>query len=424
MSVDDYFIPIMGMTGAGKSTFVSLCTEKPAGFVGHGLFSCTSGMSIHTMKHEGHTVHLIDTPGFDDSRKSDGETLQELAFWLAAAHEMKIRLSGIIYLHRITDPRMQGSASRAMETFKCMCGKENYASIVVATTRWDDVAPDELDLAWNRQKELRERTWADVKEKGGKIRRLSMPKLHAIEIIDNMVKEGRRITLAFQIQLVEKSLPICGTDAGKILFDYFMNMREKFEEAMEKAISEFEVALGAQEEIDWGEMMINTRKQLASLEHDIERTRRKMTDFRGEWEEIIKRDECIIQEAYEANREQIQEHSTQLEDFRTIKAALHASSNVGICDEDSLDISDMVCPDYLLSHNAASEISEREIYLKGRIERLEAEGQGIMSRKRRGIETEYLTQNGLHTRRNTTIGVVGAALGAGQLIAAMACAVM
>lgn len=149
-----------------------------------------------------------------------------------------------------------------------------------------------------------------------------------------------------------------------------------------------------------------------------------MTDFRGEWEEIIKRDECIIQEAYEANREQIQQHATQLEDFRTIKAALHASSNVGLFDEDRLDISDMVCSDYLLSHNAASEMSERETYLKGRIERLEAERQGIMSRKRHGIETKYLTQNGLHTRRNTTIGVVGAALGAGQLIAAMACAVM
>jgi predicted GTPase len=36
------------------------------------------------------TIHLIDTPGFNDTGRSDGETLQELAFWLAAAHEREL----------------------------------------------------------------------------------------------------------------------------------------------------------------------------------------------------------------------------------------------------------------------------------------------------------------------------------------------
>ena len=38
----DRFFLVMGMTGSGKSTFVSRCTGKHA-TVGHGLYSCKKG---------------------------------------------------------------------------------------------------------------------------------------------------------------------------------------------------------------------------------------------------------------------------------------------------------------------------------------------------------------------------------------------
>jgi len=39
-SKDDVFIAVMGLTGAGKSTFISLCTQETIDIVGHGLSSC------------------------------------------------------------------------------------------------------------------------------------------------------------------------------------------------------------------------------------------------------------------------------------------------------------------------------------------------------------------------------------------------
>lgn len=35
----DVYIPVMGMTGAGKSTFIKQCVQTSAPHVGHGLLS-------------------------------------------------------------------------------------------------------------------------------------------------------------------------------------------------------------------------------------------------------------------------------------------------------------------------------------------------------------------------------------------------
>jgi hypothetical protein len=68
------------------------------------------------------TVYLIDTPGFDDTNRSDTEVLKEIARWLVASYKGKILLNGIIYLHRITDIRMQGRPGRT-----CSCSGSSVA---------------------------------------------------------------------------------------------------------------------------------------------------------------------------------------------------------------------------------------------------------------------------------------------------------
>ena len=40
-SVEDIWIAVMGVTGAGKSSFIQLCTgNKGPGIIGHGLVGC------------------------------------------------------------------------------------------------------------------------------------------------------------------------------------------------------------------------------------------------------------------------------------------------------------------------------------------------------------------------------------------------
>ena len=88
-------------------------------------------------------VYLIDTPGFDDTNRSDNEVLCEIASWLTASYNAKIRLSGIIYLHRISDVRMQGSAKKNLFMFRKLCGPEALKNVILATTMWDRISETE-----------------------------------------------------------------------------------------------------------------------------------------------------------------------------------------------------------------------------------------------------------------------------------------
>lgn len=66
----DVFIAVLGVTGAGKSTFISKCTEKEVS-IGHNLQACTQEVGVFLCKSRDFNIYLIDTPGFDDTDRSD-----------------------------------------------------------------------------------------------------------------------------------------------------------------------------------------------------------------------------------------------------------------------------------------------------------------------------------------------------------------
>jgi hypothetical protein len=55
------------------------------------------------------SVSLMDMPGFDDTKLSDRSVLEELTAFLKPSYDNNIQLSGIIYLHLITDAGKPGS---------------------------------------------------------------------------------------------------------------------------------------------------------------------------------------------------------------------------------------------------------------------------------------------------------------------------
>ena len=88
----------MGVTGTGKSSFIADYIDRPVDdqMIGHGLRSRklqihsvllyvtyillgTGRVVPHTCKYNDHTVHLIDTPGFDDTSLSDTDVLAAVA---------------------------------------------------------------------------------------------------------------------------------------------------------------------------------------------------------------------------------------------------------------------------------------------------------------------------------------------------------
>jgi hypothetical protein len=105
-------------------------------------------------------VHLIDTPGFDDTNKNDAEVLKDIANWLNTTYQNETLLSGVLYLHRISDSRMQGSAKRNLLMFMQLCGPHCYQNVMLATTMWS-ILPDEA-TGEAREKELVEKFWGTV----------------------------------------------------------------------------------------------------------------------------------------------------------------------------------------------------------------------------------------------------------------------
>ncbi|KAJ7096516.1 hypothetical protein B0H15DRAFT_945981 [Mycena belliarum] len=104
---DEKLIAVMGPTGSGKTSFINLVSGSDLR-VGRGLQSCTSTVQ----------VTMIDTPGFDDTSKSDTDILTLIAAFLAKTYEATKKLAGIIYMHRISDIRMGGISTRNFKMFR------------------------------------------------------------------------------------------------------------------------------------------------------------------------------------------------------------------------------------------------------------------------------------------------------------------
>lgn len=105
------------------------------------MYSCDYNQSI--------TVYLIDTPGFDDTNRTDAAVLRALADWLTHSFIKAIKLNGVIY--RITDLRMLGAAKRYLYMFRKLCGEDALTNVVLATTMWELIDPV---VGAKREKEL------------------------------------------------------------------------------------------------------------------------------------------------------------------------------------------------------------------------------------------------------------------------------
>ncbi|KAJ6017100.1 P-loop containing nucleoside triphosphate hydrolase protein, partial [Penicillium sp. IBT 35674x] len=246
----DVFIAVMGVTGAGKSTFISLLTQK-AVRIGHELQACTQEVEVYQCKYSDEVnVYLVDTPGFDDTNRSDTEVLREIATWLTNSFTNKVMLNGIIYLHRITDRRMQGSAKKNFRMFKQLCGDEAAKNVILATTMWEEVVPTD---GQKREAELivTPEFWGYMISKGSQAHRHMNTKESAMQLIDVFATaklENRRVALRIQNEMVQEQKDLNETAAGKEVQSEILKERKKWRKEFEETKREMEEALAAKDE--------------------------------------------------------------------------------------------------------------------------------------------------------------------------------
>jgi len=232
---DDWIIAVMGPTGSGKSTFIATATGRSDkdGGVGHELESKTDQVRAMRCAHPnypGRNVVFVDTPGFDDSHKSDAEILKMIAEWLKKEYKKGKTLKGIIYLHRISDNRMGGSPLRNLRMFGQLCGTKAVPNVVLGTTMWSKV---KLDVGEQREQELTTKYWAAMMDQGASMQRFLGTHGSAWQIVDGFT-DLKGHSLLVQQEMVDVGKRLSETKAGLVLYEELQRLMAKQHDLMTK----------------------------------------------------------------------------------------------------------------------------------------------------------------------------------------------
>ncbi|KAK4227813.1 P-loop containing nucleoside triphosphate hydrolase protein [Podospora fimiseda] len=227
-------ILVMGMTGSGKSRFVNYL--KPGATVeGSKLRSETSECQIVPVRVGRELVYVVDTPGFDDTDRSDAEVLDDITHFLAAQYESGVKLRGIIFLHRITDVRMPGSTLTHFHIFEELCGEEALGNVILLTTRWDELS--HINIGKQREQELRDEYWDSMIDHGSQVRKFHPAGRDLAQGLILRLLDKEDIVLQVQKDVMVQGKPLEVTSVGRFVVERL----EKRLETLAKEIDKLEV---------------------------------------------------------------------------------------------------------------------------------------------------------------------------------------
>ncbi|TFK23615.1 P-loop containing nucleoside triphosphate hydrolase protein [Coprinopsis marcescibilis] len=277
---NEVIIAVMGPTGSGKTTFIN--TASGSEFrIGRGLKSCTNIVQIATpFMLDGRNVILIDTPGFDDTTKSDTEILRMISAFLATTYEGGKKLAGVIYVHRISDFRMGGIDTRNFKMFRQLCGDTTLKNVVIVTNMWGQVG---LDVAEAREKELATEDifFKPVLDKGGKMMRHDATAESARDILRDIIK-NKPLVLQIQREIVDENKDILQTAAGEELNKDLLEQLRKHEEEMAKMEMDMKEAIREKDEETRKEIEQSQRKLQAEMDRVREESEQLSSRFQDE----------------------------------------------------------------------------------------------------------------------------------------------
>jgi hypothetical protein len=188
---------------------------------------------------------MIDTPGFDDTYRTDADVLQDVATCLNMTYEANMKLTGLVYLHRIIDPRMTHGGMRNLAMFRKLCGIDPMKNVILATTFWGEV---DSTLANNRERELQTNPdyWAEMIDEGARMAQFRNTKESALKLILKLLPK-EKVSLDIQRQMCDQGLPLAKTHAGVALNAELEEIAKKHEEEMQKLKKEMDEALQARD---------------------------------------------------------------------------------------------------------------------------------------------------------------------------------
>lgn len=202
----------------------------------------------------GHSkVLLIDTPGFDDTRRTDSEILTEIARILSAQYELGVELKGVIYIHRITDIRYSRAAIKTFEIFKKICGEKALSNVLLITSRWDGI---DQSVGAERERQLKDKFWAYMLGHGSNISRFHGDRPSAVGLVSQLLCRDM-VVLQLQKELVDEGKSLDDTSAGAYVSNNLEKLKQQYQdelaslERLRQDLLENDRAMKRQIRLDW-----------------------------------------------------------------------------------------------------------------------------------------------------------------------------
>ncbi|KAG9122323.1 hypothetical protein FRC07_001358 [Ceratobasidium sp. 392] len=197
-------ILVMGRTETGKSTFVK-DASKTDPEAGHGL-----NLQVGTVQPgpvfqlDGRSFQLYDIPGLD------GFMFTNMPIFKAQCWQ---KITGIVYLHRITDNGKSDASVQSFELFTKICGLSNMRNVVIMTNMWSyPENPEE-----NRQGErLKTGFFSKALKEGAQIVKRAGPGYRSAQAVVILLRNRQPVDLQLQIEL-EHGSSLYETGAGSLI---------------------------------------------------------------------------------------------------------------------------------------------------------------------------------------------------------------
>jgi len=211
-------VVLVGVTGAGKTTFTSVASGRQDLGIGDGLDPCTQDPQAVRLTVDGRPVILIDTPGFDDRDRSDMEILEDIGKWLSRQGFTK-HLDGLILLHPITQDFDSNLEKRRTRLLEKILGKDAYKRVVVATTMWGSLA-NEDEVGSDIRRRWEKGVWYDFYQGGAALTKHFNNIESAHRIIKTIIDrsdEAKGAGVLLQDELARKGARFTDTSLGREL---------------------------------------------------------------------------------------------------------------------------------------------------------------------------------------------------------------
>ncbi|KAJ2935816.1 hypothetical protein H1R20_g1278, partial [Candolleomyces eurysporus] len=288
--------------------FINLATQSPNKLqVGHSIQSCTDAVErADPFDLDGRRIILFDTPGFDDTNKSETEILRIIAFELEKQYRKGQTLHGIIYIHRISDLRVGGLAKTNFSIFRKLCGDPSLQNVIIVTNMWSRLPSAEE----GRRRAVELASLDDFFKPA--IAQGAMMMHHYKDTVDSAHRILRQIlknhpmALSIQKELVDQHKNITETGAGMALDEKLTLLAQEYERKLKE---QFEAAEEARRERDE-----ETRKE--QLE---EAERSKFNEPQRKREQAIRGAEERRREATQAVAARWRQHVEAAERRRALK---------------------------------------------------------------------------------------------------------